>query len=360
MEFPTSQAKSLLLVAIMLVAAAGGALAAAPTVDTETTNTTTTTELNDAGTQAYNATTDSLIAWEADSPNSKVEITQGGETIYEATPENYSAVDSGTDGTLDLWYYNVSLADDGSDYSGLEVGAGESVTLNVTFTNNTEAVSPDTTNISYTYSNTEDRALIASENPESEDTDAGFFGGFSLSSLNVFSDSDSEDEDVGTVLSTDSTTVTQNTTEVQLDTLNSNLTDAYAASTEDASAGDLVWSSYTQLTIGDDSQYVPVYYQTANEDHEWLDTTEDTYATISSDGQTMTIHNPDALLDDGQTSATLDVTTVGDEMLGFMNARSMLTADQYDASGTTVWTTALGAGVDYNGNPDFVADELEA
>ncbi|WP_049980256.1 hypothetical protein [Halolamina rubra] len=357
--FNTKTTKSVLLVAIMLVAAAGGALAAAPTVDTETTNTTTTSDLTDAGTQAYNDTTSSLLAWEADSPNSSVEITQDGETLYTASPDFYSSTDTGSDGNPDLWYYNVSLADDGSDYDGLEVGAGESVTLNVTFVNDTTAATSDTTNISYTYSNTDTRALIASENAESEDTEAGFFGGFSLASLNVFSDTSDDTEDVGTVLSTDSTTVTQNTTQVQLDTLNSNLTTAFSESTSDASAGDLVWSSYTQLTIGDDSQYVPVYYQTANEDHEWLNTTEDTYATISSDGQTMTIHNPDALLDDGQSSATMNVTTVGDESLGYMNARSMLTADQYDTSGGAYWT-ALGAGVDYNGNPTFVSDALEA
>jgi len=357
--FNNTTTKSVLLVAIMLVAAAGGALAAAPTVDTETTNTTTTTELNDAGTQTYNDTTSSLLAWSADSANSSVEITQDGETIYEASPEHYDSADTDSSGSTDTWYYNVSLNDDASDYNGLEVGAGESVALNVTLTNDTEVESPDTTNISYTYENTEERALIASENPESEDTDAGLFGGFSLASLNVFSDSSDDTEDVGTVLSTDSTTVTQNTDEVQLDTLNSNLTTAFSESTSDASAGDLVWSSYTQLTI-DDSQYVPVYYQTANEDHEWLNTTEDTYATISSDGQTMTIHNPDALLDDDQTSATMDVTTVGDEALGFNNARSMLSADQYDTSGSDVWATALGAGIDYNGNPDFVGDALES
>jgi len=356
--FNNTTTKSVLLVAIMLVAAAGGALAAAPTVDTETTNTSKTTELNDGGTQAYNDTTASELAWSADSQNSSIEITQDGDTVFEASPEHYDAADTDSSGTNDTWYYNVSLADDAADYEGLEVGAGENATLNVTLTNDTEVESPDTTNISFTYENTEERALIASESPENEDTDAGLFGGFSLSTLNVFSDS-TDEEDVGTVLSTDSTTVTQNTDELQLDTLDSNLTTAFSESTSDAEAGELVWSSYTQLTVDDDSQYVPVYYQEAG-DHEWLNTTENTYATISSDGQTMTIHNPDALLDDEQTSATMDVTTVGDEALGFNSARSMLSADQYDTSGTDVWSTALGAGIDYNGNPDFVADQLEA
>ena len=356
--FNLNKTKSVLLAMLVMLAMAGGAMAAAPTVDTETTNTSETTELNDAGTQMYNATTETRLSWEADSPNSSIEIAHDGDVLFEASPENYSAADSGTDGTLDLWYYNVSLADDGSDYQGLEVGAGESLTLNVTITNNTEASSPDTTNISYTFANTEGTAWIASEAPESEDTSGGLFGSLSTG-FGLLSDSN-DSEDVGTVVSTDSTTVTENTTEVQLDTLNSNLTDAFSASTSDASEGDLIWSSYSQVSVEDgDSQYVPVFYQSASDDVEWLNTSEDAYATIAEDGSTMTVHNPNALLDDDQSSATLDVTTVGDEALGWGNARSTLSSDMYDASATDVWTSTIGA-MDIGGNPEIVTDALEA
>ncbi len=345
----TTTTKSLLLVFVMLLAATSGALAAAPTVDTETTDTSTTTELNDGGTQAYNETTSSLLAWSADSASSAIEISQHGNTVFEASPDHYNSV-SGT------YYYNVSLADDGTDYSGLEVGAGESATLNVTLTNDTQASSPDTTTISYTFSNTEDRALMASENPESEGG-TSIFGPLSLASINPLSN-ESENPEVGTVLATDSTTVTQNTDVVTLDTLNSNLTDAFAASTEGASEGDLIWSSYSQVSVDSGaSQYVPVYYQRAG-DQSWLNTTEDTYATISSDGETMTIHNPDALLDDGQSSGTLEVTAVGDEKLGFSNARSMLT-DNYDVSGFNAAQAAFGA-FDPLGSPEFVTETLGA
>jgi hypothetical protein len=178
-----------------------------------------------------------------------------------------------------------------------------------------------------------------------------------MTSLNVFSSADSENEteDVGTVLSTDSTTVTENTTEVQLDTADSNLTDAFVASTEDASEGDLVWSSYVQAN----DQFLPVYYQSANEDHSWLNTSEDAYATISSDGETLTIHNPDALLDEGAVSGTLDVTTVGDEKLGIGNAQSMLT-DSFGMSTVDALTTAFGA-MDWDfSDPQFVSDALAA
>jgi len=350
--FNITKTKSILLVAVMLVAATGGALAAAPALDTETTNTTETTEIQDAGTQAYNATTASRISWEADSPNSSIEITQNDETLFKASPDHYSAVDTGSDGNPDLWYYNVTVADDGNDYEGLEVGAGQSATLNVTLTNDTEAASPATSEVSYTFANTEESALIASEHPESAE-DGGPFSSFSLAAINPLSN-ESTDEDVGTVLSTDSTTVTQNTATVTLDTLNSNLTDAYAASTEGASDGDLVWSSYTQVSVSDDSQYVPVFYQSAGE-QEWLNTSEDAYATISSNGEEMTIHNPDALLDDGQSSATMDVTTVGDEQLGLGNSAEMYS--NYDAGFVKTNIGALGA-LDTNGDPTFVTDAL--
>ncbi len=342
--------KSLLLVMVLLVSTAGVAFAAAPTVDSETTDTSQTSDLTDGGTQTHNDTATSNLSWSADSANSSVEITQNGTTVYEASPDHYA--ENSTSGT---YYYNVSLADDTSDYDGLEVGAGENATLNVTFTNDSNVDNPDTTNISFTYVNSEDIAFIASESPEGEDNDGeGFF-----SSLNVFSSDD--EEDVGTQLSTDSTTINQNTSEVQLDTLSGNLTDAYAASTEDASEGDLIWSSYMQVAAGDDdARFLPVFYESAdNDEYDWINTSEDTYATVSADGETMTIYNPDGLLDDGQTSATLDVTTVGDEMLGASNARAMLSSDQYDASTTKVWTTSFAAS-DFNGNQDFVTDTLEA
>jgi len=131
----------------MLIAAVGGAMAAAPSVNTETTDTTYTSEITDGDTQAYNATTSSNFSWSADSANSKIVIEQGNDTLYSATPDHEDEA-SGT------YYYNATLADDGSSYDGLEADAGESVTLNVTLINNTEADDPDKTNVSFTFANT--------------------------------------------------------------------------------------------------------------------------------------------------------------------------------------------------------------
>jgi len=195
----TRKSAIFLALVVLLSAGIGGVMAAAPTVDTETTNTASTSDLTDGGTQTYNDTTSTTLNWSADSPNASVEIMQDGETLFEASPEPYEAVDTDSSGSNDTWYYNVSLADDTSDYDGLEVGADENVTLNVTLTNDTSVDSPDTTNISYEFQNSEDTAFIASENPEGEDEEEGFF-----SSLNVFSSED--EDDVGTQLSTDTTT----------------------------------------------------------------------------------------------------------------------------------------------------------
>jgi len=71
------------------------------------TDTTYTTEIEDGGTQAYNATTATNFSWSADSANSKIVIEQDNETLYEATPDHEDEA-SGT------YYYNATLADDGS------------------------------------------------------------------------------------------------------------------------------------------------------------------------------------------------------------------------------------------------------
>jgi len=344
-NFNSKKSKSLVLAALLVLSVFGAGLAAgaAPSVNTETTDTTYTTEIEDGGTQEHNDSTSTIFSWSADSENSKIIVEQGDEELFSATPDH----EDNANGT---YYYNQTFADDGSDYEGLEVGADENVTLNVTLINNTEAEDPDKTNISWTYANDEETAFIASEDPETEEDEGGWF-----SSLNVFS---SDDEEVGTVLSEDETNVTDNTSAVQLDTLDSNLTDAYAASTEDASDGDIIWNSYTHVSVEDgDDQYVPVFYQEAG-DKDWLDEDEDAYAVLSEDGETMTIHNPDALLGEDEATGTLEVTTVGDEQLGQDNALSMMT-DDYGASTWDVWGASYSA-LDTNGNPGIVNDALEA
>jgi len=342
-------AKSLVLAALLVLSVFGAGIVAgaAPSSNTETTDTTYETEIQDGGTQTYNESTSTLYSFSADSENPKIVIEQDDEELFSATPD----VEDSSSGTH---YFNVSFADDGSDYEGLEVGADDNATLNVTLINNTEVDDPDKTNLSWTFENGEEYAFIASEDPETAEDEGGWFSSLSLG---VFS-SESDDDDPGTTLSTDETNITDNTSEVRLDTLSSNLTDAYAISAEEANEGDILWSSQTHVDVDDgDEQYVPVFYQEAG-DKSWLDEDEDAYATISEDGDTMTVHNPDALLGEDEESATMEVTTVGDEMLGQNNALSMMT-DDYGASTWDVWGASYSA-LDTNGNPEIVNDALEA
>ncbi len=62
-------------------------------------------------------------------------------------------------------------------------------------------------------------------------------------------------------------------------------------------------------------------------------------------------------MDDDQTSATMDVTTVGDEQLGLGNSAEMFS--NYDAGFVKTNIGAFGA-LDTNGDPAFVNDALEA
>ena len=321
------------VVITMVTMSAGVAFAAAPTVDTETTDTTTTSELTDGDAQTYNDTTASYFNWSADSTNSKIVVEQGDTELFSATPE----VETDASGT---YYYNVSLADDGSDYSDLDVGANENATLNVTLINNTEADSPDTTNVSITFANGDEKAWVNADTAATEETDDGI-----LSSVNVFSSGD----DVPAAQSERETTITNNTDTVEVSASSSNLSDALGETTSEKSEGDLVWTA-TAMT-GD--SFVPVVYQSADDGPEWLDTDEDTYAVLSEDGSTLTVMNAGKLADEDGTTA-FDMTVTGNEALGFSNAFSMLRS--YDAG---IGTSALAASsaADFNGAPTFGDEE---
>ncbi|NHX37622.1 MULTISPECIES: hypothetical protein [Halolamina] len=332
----TTTTKSVLLVAIMLVAAAGGALAAAPTVDTETTNTSTTTELNDGGTQAYNQSTTSLIAWSADSEHSKIEISQDGDTLYAASPSNYSAADTDSSGSLDTWYFNVSVADDGADYSGLDANAGESVTLNVTLINNTEVSNPDTTNISYTFANGNVEAFEdVDETSVQTPSDSGTF---SVASLAFWSDNATDPAKTDATIG-----VTGNETEtVTLSVAGTPMAEAFSTAAENTESGDVIWSSATSL----DDEYVVVANSEAP-DTDWFNDSQP-YATYDEDAQTLTYHNVDELTaDDAQ---DLEISATGNDGLGLTNTASMLT--NYDAT----WSSAYGTAI---WNADFTEPDWE-
>ena len=336
MKLTTHKATVLAVVAVLVAAMAGGALAAAPSINTETTNTSSTSDLTDGDTQADNATTSTSLNWSADSANSSVEITQDGRTLFTASPENYSAVDTGSDGNPDLWYYNVSLADAGTDYDGLEAAANENVTLNVTLTNDTEVNDPDTTNISYEFENGEERAFIAGT---TDDTEVEADGGtFSLSSVKFWQN----DSDAGAARVTDSTTITTDTSTIEIDVQRTDAVDSFGAAADGADGLTLV----AFANVND--QTVPVFVGSA--DAEWLDDDE-AYVMLDESGETATVENANALVD-SESAEEIDVQLVGNEALGFLETRSMLAS--YDA-GTIEQITAAASAVDVNGNPDYEA-----
>ncbi len=293
--------KSLLLVLVTVLAvASGGVYAADPTVNTETTDTSYTTEFEDGDTQAYNTTTSSNISWSADSENSKIVIEQGNDTLYSATPDHEDEA-SGT------YYYNATLADDGSDYSGLDADAGESVDLNVTLINNTEADDPDETNISFTFANGEE---VAFEDVEDGDVQEPAEGGFlaSLTSSDDSSDKAKTDSTVG---------IAGNETEtVTMSVAGTPMADALDASAENTESGDVIWASATSV----EGEYIAVANSEAP-DSDWFDDSG-TYATYDSDAQTLTIHNLDERVDEDAKDVELSAT--GNDGLGVFNTASMI------------------------------------
>lgn len=324
--FNLNKTKSLVLVLVMLVAAVSGAMAAAPAVNTESTDTTYQTDVQDGGTQAYNATTSTNFSWSADSTNSKIVIEQDNETLYSATPE-YDDSASGT------YYYNATLADDGSDYSGLDADAGEDVTLNVTLINNTEADSPDTTNVSWTFSNGNVKAF---EDVDTSAIQTASDGGY-LSFL-------SDDE---TKAKTDSTVgIAGNETEtVTVSVAGTEMGDAMDLAAESTESGDVIWGSASSLN-GD---YVVVANQEAP-DTDWFNDSS-AYATYDADSQTLTYHNVDEWVDSDAQDVELSAT--GNDGLGLWNTASML--QNYDAS----WGGAFGTAAmhwDYD-EPTWEDDE---
>jgi hypothetical protein len=330
-KLTNSRALALMMALAVLLTGVGGVMAAPPALDSETTTTTQSTDITDGGTQTYNATTASNLSWSADSANSKIIISQEGETLFTASPTPYNTVSNTS-------YYNVSLADDGSEYTGLEAAAGESVTLNVTLINNTEASTPDETNISFTFSNGDVESFAAVE--DAQVPEEGFLSSLSLNSIL------GDDEDVSAARAEKTVGVVGNATEtVNVYVENSNLTSALAETASAASEDDIPLVLLGTAMV--DGELVPLFTESA-EIPDWIDDDE-TYATLSDDGKMVTIHNLETSEDDSD----VDVEIVGNEQANFIPTFGMLKSygvSQYDA-----FTLAA---VDLNLDPSW--EDIEA
>ncbi|NHN50038.1 hypothetical protein G9464_20935 [Halostella sp. JP-L12] len=275
---------SVLAVALALSVISGGAMAAAPTIDTSATDdTTTTTELQTGSTITNftaNASQATVVQYQADSNESKVEIAHNGtgDLVYaNSTPETVMWNSTDNDG-----HFNVSV--NHGELADLERGINDNVTIEVTAYNNTNVSSPDNTSFT-AYVETDDSYAV--EYVSASDVDAGnivdlsegeSFGAFGVNVSLPYAHA----EDY-TDLST-TKNVTENTT-VVMALGNGSVAQDFSDSVDDtnplpvagssAEAGDRIWTATAMV----DGEAVPVYYEEAPDSAN----TSDTYAVYTED-----------------------------------------------------------------------------
>mgnify|MGYP006280703863 FL=1 len=132
-----------------------------------------------------------------------------------------------------------------------------------------------------------------------------------------------------------------NTTDVRVELVNSSAATAGSLAAENAEEGDFIGISAVSV----DGEYVPVFSQSAS-DVDWIDTDEDTYATLDSEGDTVTVHNVDEMVEE---SGDVEVSTKVNDGLGFGNARSMLSG--YDSLSFGDRLSLAFDANNFNGNP---------
>jgi len=335
--------KSLIAVgmsAMLLLTAIGGVMATAPSLDTETTNTAGTTKLDGTSTQTYNESTTSFLNTSQDSNQTTAEIRQGADGRLLDTHDlnssehlNYESQASGT------YYHTLELADDGSDYPGLEAGAGEDVTIEVRSINTAD--DPETmTNTTFTFSNGANVSYVNMNNSETmvaDSTGAGIRASiFSIGG----NDSDAgaaevEQEDIG--VNGDSQD------RVVVNIANADAQDS-AAAVYDATEESEAFSTVGVASFAGET--IPVF-AAGQDTPDWMD--EDmTYATVSEDGTTVEVVNPGEALSEDDTEA--DFSMEANDAIGFNNARNL--ASDYGASTFDSLSIGLDA-FNINGQPEL-------
>lgn len=345
----TSIAKAAALAAIVLVVAGG---AAAWSIDSETVDTATTSDITEStvvheplnssksneiaviGSEAVNDSTltNPETAFTLQFVVNDTSSDQHGEVLYE-TDKNWTA--TAKTGAPD--YYNMSVQNDkwGEE---LEYSPGTNVSVDARIIFNESESDESIFNITYEVNanGTTARAMLDSDETEMENQSVL---GMSVPFL-------AGGDGPGAAKSTDNVTTSGNVTTVEMVVDDSDAVDAFSEVADKGSTDSL--SAYSYLSVND--QTVPVFVESAD-DVEWLDTSSDAYATVSSDGQTVTVHNVDKTYDDGTNS--IEITAYGNDAVGFSRTQSMLSS--YDAGFTTRISAASGA-IDINGDPWEEAD----
>lgn len=330
---------SLALAALVVAGfVAGGALATAPPdFDVETTDTASTTDISSGGTQTYNESTTSYVQFNSTSNATALDVYQGSgadrRLLNEWDNDSMTFVGS----AASVYYWNKSLADDGSDYPGLEADAGESVTLEAMAINDTGATNPATVNHSWTFSVGANTSFINYNDSETATAEAS---SFQLATLNPFAnESDAGaanvEQDIG-VNGAD-----QDTIEIHI--ANADAQDSMAEVYDLSDESDTV--TY-MATAEIDGEFVPVMAAGADAP-DWVDTSEDAYITVSETGESATVHNAGAVLSDSDTTATVDITA--NEAMNAGQAVDMF--ESYDRDNPFI--AGYLATQDFNGEPEF-------
>lgn len=163
--FTKSRTTAALGALLLLVAAVGGAMAAAPTVDTETTDTTTTSALTDGATVTdFNASDTNISTLQAayDSTNPGIAIVdpETGDTLKTITNESQPGYFTQTGTGTGVTYYNTTFSE--SDFATVPMAAGENKSVTLRLINDTSVPADqwDTTNVTITLDNTDERAVV--------------------------------------------------------------------------------------------------------------------------------------------------------------------------------------------------------
>ncbi|QIO25425.1 hypothetical protein [Haloarcula sp. JP-L23] len=340
-----SRAAATAMAALLVLSVTGGALAL--TVDTETSETSSTSDLTNSSviTEPHNSSITQNIEVDGDGlanttslANPETAFTlafvvndtgspQNGETIYQTT-DNWT--ETSLSGSSNHYNYSIDNPTWGNE---LEYGDGENVTVEAVVTFNESESDEANTTIRYTVDPTDGtaRAEFGANERQVEGNKTIF--GLSVASI-PFAGSD-----VGAAQVNDSVNVTDTTSTITMDVDNTSAVDSFAeaASTDN----DLTTDGYVLVN----GQMVPLLVGSSDAPN-WLDTDTDAYATVSEDGETVTVENANETWDSGTTS--VDVEAVGNDASGFFKTRSMML--DYGASQATAATTAAGA-VDPAGSP---------
>lgn len=325
----------------LVVAGVGAVTATAPALDTETTDTATTTELDGTSTQSYSETTSSFMNYSQDTNNTEVTLYQGSATngrelvTYGESSDqvNYDTTASST------YYWNLEVDDDASDYTGLEADAGESVTVTAQLTDLGDA-STTYNNVSYTFANGANTSFINYNDSETETAEASRLARLSTISLdNITGQSDvagaaQVEQDIGVN--------GENQDQIVVNIENADAQASAEEMFENSEEKDGV-TYLGHATV--DGEFVPILAEDADAPN-WIDTSDDAYMVVSQDGQTVTVENAGDVIDQGDTTATVEITA--NEQMDRGQTVDMW--ENYDRDTNVLSGLSL---IDINGNPDF-------